>query len=568
MKVLYRAAIALLFTGSLALRQAFPTFAIGTAGHDDLLFVRLAEYLGAGEWLGPYNNLTLAKGAAYSAFMALNQPTGIPLKLAEQALYLCASLYFAATLGSVLRQRLATLACFALLALNPRAWAPDVGGRVVREGLYTSLSLLVLALAIRVFVERRAEPLCEDLRRKWPAMIGLGLAGALYWLTREEGAWLAPSLAVVFLCWLAGTAPRRREARAPRSMALFVAIPLGSFALAVGAVDFVNYKKYGVFRNNDFRSDDFPAAYGALSRISHADWQRYVVFPGDARQKAYAVSDAASELQSFFEGPGGDFWREVACHDTGRTGCREILAGWFMWALRDAVAAAGHYSSAPEAWQFHLRLAREVNDACERGAIACGPPLASLVPRWHEDYLRPVLRACGSVFVSLISLGDVKARIAPSIGNEEELERFRRMTHGRLASPGDVAWNGIRQRTAGAIAEVQKRLTFFAVPLAMLGWIVLLAWSAAKRRWHPGHVVAAALAAAIATRVALLGFLDATSIPFNTLYLSPVVPITLAFAPFIAFLAVALRRDAGHASASAAPSTASHAQAAPASSYE
>src|SRR5258708_2036504 len=355
------------------------------------------------------------------------------------------------------------------------AWAPEVGGRVVREGLYTSLSLLVLALAIRVFVERRAEPLCEDLRRKWPAMIGLGLAGALYWLTREEGAWLAPSLAVPFLCWLARPAPRRREARAPRSMALFVAIPLGSFALAVGAVDFVNYKKYGVFRNNDFRSDDFPAAYGALSRISHADWQRYVVFPGDARQKAYAVSDAASELQSFFEGPGGDFWREVACHDTGRTGCREILAGWFMWALRDAVAAAGHYSSAPEAWQFHLRLAREVNDACERGAIACGPPLASLVPRWHEDYLRPVLRACGSVFVSLISLGDVKARIAPSIGNEEELERFRRMTHGRLASPGDVAWNGIRQRTAGAIAEGQQGPTFFAVPPALLRRIVLLA---------------------------------------------------------------------------------------------
>jgi uncharacterized RDD family membrane protein YckC len=60
-----------------------------------------------------------------------------------------------------------------------------------------------------------------------------------------------------------------------------------------------------------------------------------------------------------------------------------------------------------------------------------------------------------------------------------------------------------------------------------------------KRRWHPGHAVAAALVAAIAVRVALVAFLDATSIPYSPLYLLPVAPMALAFAPFIAFLAIA-----------------------------
>src|SRR5260221_10233253 len=98
-----------------------------------------------------------------------------------------------------------------------------MGGRVVREGLYTSLSLLVLALAIRAFVTPRAALLREDLGRKRLALIGLGLAGALYWLTREEGAWLVPSLATLFVYWLAPSVRRRDEEQAVRTIAPFVA---------------------------------------------------------------------------------------------------------------------------------------------------------------------------------------------------------------------------------------------------------------------------------------------------------------------------------------------------------
>jgi hypothetical protein len=45
-------------------------YALGSAGHDDHLFIQLAEYLVNGDWLGPYNQLTLAKGAAYPLFIA------------------------------------------------------------------------------------------------------------------------------------------------------------------------------------------------------------------------------------------------------------------------------------------------------------------------------------------------------------------------------------------------------------------------------------------------------------------------------------------------------------------
>src|SRR5215831_11380444 len=80
---------------SVWLRMGVPVYAIGWARHDDALFVQLAYYLGAGRWLGPYDQLTLAKGMAYPAFIVAAFGIGIPLKIAEHILYL-ASCAFAA----------------------------------------------------------------------------------------------------------------------------------------------------------------------------------------------------------------------------------------------------------------------------------------------------------------------------------------------------------------------------------------------------------------------------------------------------------------------------------------
>jgi hypothetical protein len=554
---------------SLWLRQAFPIFAIGSAGHDDLLFVRLAANLGAGQWLGPYDNLTMAKGAAYSFFLLGNHFTGLPLKITEQIVYLSVSLYFSTTIGTLFRSRAATLFCFALLAFNPVFWSPDAGGRVVREGLYLSLSLLLITTSIRVFVLKYAASLKEDLHAKLPVLIGFGLTGGVYWLTREEGVWLAPSVFLMAASWFVFNFRPASSGETKThyvNMLIFLATPVIAFSLVVGIINTINYYKYGRFQNNEFRSADFQAAYGALSRIEHAHWIRYVVFPKDAREKAYSVSASARELKPFFEGEGGERWRKAGCEQTGRTPCPEILAGWFMWALRDAVAAAGHYRNPSEARAFYRRLEHEVNAACDHGDILCGSKNNSLVPPWHPEYFAETLVASRMVFSNLITLGHTPVRIEPSFGSEQQLALFRLITNGPLASREDVCSgsvtykgigvsqyghcsprNRIRLKVAEEIARFQGTLTTVAVPGAIFIWAVLLVVSVVRRRWHPGHIVVTALIAAIAARVILLGFLEATSIPFNMLYLSPVVPMALALAPCVIFLGITLgNNEEGH----------------------
>lgn len=538
MKVAFAAGAILL--ASLALRAAVPIAAIANAAHDDALFVKLAAHIAAGDWLGPYDNLTHAKGAAFPAFIALVSFTGVSLKVAEHAVYLSGCVAFAWVAARLLRSKVAGLTCLAVLAFNPVAWSAVAGGRVVREGLYAALSLWIVALAAHAFLGRDAPP-------RWGSLAALGFVGGLFWLTREEGAWLAPSLALIVLAWLLGQWRELREGRAawawqPRLAQL--GVPAFAFATVVVAVDLANYVHYGVFRNNDFRSRDFVQAYAALSRIAHESPRPYVLFPADARQKAYAASPAARELAPAFEGVVGENWRAVGCQQTGTQPCPEILAGWFMWALRDAVALAGHYGSARDARSYYRRLAREVNAACESGALRCGPRSDSLVPPWRPEYAARIVEETLDVVKALATLGNMTVRLLPSVGNERERLFFARMTNDRQAHPDDLnRLDPGLMTVAEGIARAQVAAMpwlFAAAFVASLG-TAIAAWR--QRRWHPGLVLLAALWVAVAMRVGLLGFLAATSIPANhLLYLTPVFPMALVLIPFSLFQALDLRR--------------------------
>jgi hypothetical protein len=392
---------------SLWLRSVVPVFVIATS-HDDFLFVKLAYYLGAGRWLGAFDNLTLAKGMGYPIFILTSFLAGVPLKLAEHAAYLAA-----AGIAAWLVQRLTTyrwlaFTLFALLAFNPVLWHPQLA-RVIREGLYISLSFAVIMLAA-----------CAAARKQSPTpairgllLIALGLVGALYWLTREEGVWLAPALALL----LAAAAIRAwRERKHIGSASTLAAVRTGAactlvlavFAMPVCTVYAMNYWHYGAAILTEFQSLSFQAGYGALARIRHQNWQRYVVFPKDVREQAYAVSAAASELRPALDGATGETWRERGCVQTGINPCPEILGGWFMWALRDAVAQAGHYTSAQEALTFYDRIAVEINGACRDGRLTCEAAGVSIFPPWRTHY-----------FVDALARGPALMRLLTGFGRCE-----------------------------------------------------------------------------------------------------------------------------------------------------
>lgn len=531
---------------SLWFRAEFPIFAL-MAPLDDFLFIKLAGKIGMGEWLGPYDHTMLAKGIGYSVFILFNKLTGLPLKISEHLLYLACGWFAATTVARMSGRNWLLPWVFTVVAFSPVPWMIEGGARVVRESLYQTLGVAIVFLAAWY---------CLKPERNVRLGLALGLIVGWYWLTREEGIWLIPSLSVVVLAWLA-TGYRRlrnslyRGSLAPvawREIHFAILPPLAGFLLPVLVVNSINFAYYGVFRNNELRSGPFSAAYGALARIQHDEWKRYVVFPRDARQRAYAASAAARELRPYLEGSLGQSWKDSSRNYPKPWGCpqepaacnEEILSGWFLWALRDAVSAAGYYRSAHAADTFYRRLADEINGACDTGYIPCRPLHASLAPVWRTHYLVDSVEASWSVLTTLIAFNKGQVGVSASPISVREADIFRSATNSRISGFGkdgeksetvDPTHTRVRLSQAIAASYAAASPPLFALALASYLFL-LVAHLRVKSANVPAHsiVILTALLVAVLSRVGLLGFLEATSIPSNNmLYLLPAVPFYLLF---------------------------------------
>lgn len=141
---------------SLWIRTGVPAYIIAGARYDDQLFIRLARFILIGQWLGPFDNTTLVKGVGYPIFAALAFAMGVPLKMAETVLYIATSIAGASLVVRLSRSHLIGAVLFLALVLNPVLWGNELA-RVIREGIYVSLTLLsVLSAVVLIVAEARS----------------------------------------------------------------------------------------------------------------------------------------------------------------------------------------------------------------------------------------------------------------------------------------------------------------------------------------------------------------------------------------------------------------------------
>ena len=394
--------------------------AIGPSPHDDHLYLDMAKRLLSGEWLGAYNHMTLAKGPFYAIWIAASFGLGIPLLVTQHLLYAAACAVFVAALAPALRGTLARTVLFAVLFFNPATFADPVGTRVLREGVYPALTLLVLgcALAIPLRGER-------PIRSNAPWAVGLGTSLAALWLCREERIWIVPALFFVAV-WAAVKVSSQR-----RTVILLGAGVVAVFVALVGAVVVKNWSHYGVPVITEFTEGQMPDAYAALGRVRHAAERPRIPLPAETRLRIYAVSPLFAELQPFMEGNLGRDWSKVGCDAVGV--CDDIAAGWLMWALRDAAAAAGHYRDAGTAARYWAGVRDEVASACRDGRLACGGFSLGFLPPMRLAYLAAFPGTFLHGVAAVASFQDMAVHPSPSIGPDPFLVDFRDLTRARLA---------------------------------------------------------------------------------------------------------------------------------------
>lgn len=421
-----RAALAAIIAVKLWLVCAQPVVAIGGAGHDDRLYLELARQLIEGNWLGSYSQFTLMKGPMYSFFIAGTFLLGIPLPLAQHLLYLGACLVLLKALRPLLRHNWQECLLFLLLAWQPMSYELPVLGRVLRQNIYTPTVLLLFA-GLCALETRRNSP--AALRAGWGLLLGLSFAAL--WLTREESVWCLPAIVLL----IAAAAWRGWRAQVTPLL-----VAAGSGLLVIGGVSFLNYRHYQWFGTVEFRAPEFAAAYGALQRPITTEEIPYVSVTRTMRLRLYEVSPAFAELRPSLEGDNGLAWANASSGHTGLDATqREIAGGWFMWALRDAVAAAGHAGSARDALAFYGRIADEVNRACDEDRLgAVRPRRDTLMPPWRAEHSHRLRRDFPDYLFYFLSFRGFSARADQSFGPAGALMLFRDFTRWHLAPSVDA----------------------------------------------------------------------------------------------------------------------------------
>ena len=510
------AASAALVIGKLWLVGGQTVLANGWAGHDDRLFLELARHILRGEWLGPYSQFTLMKGPAYPLFVAGNFLTGVPLFTAQHLFYAGACGLLVLALQPLLSARWLRFGLFATLLFNPMTYETVVHGRVLRQNIYHSLALCALAGLVALYARRsaRARHLIA-----WAALAGVALAA--FWLTREEGVWLLPLVGLVWLIlfwqlWRERPADRRLRA------AVYV-LPAVLWLGDIGLVCTLNSAYYGWFGTVEFKAKEFKDAYGALCRVTPKEWSPNIPVRREVRERIYAVSPAFAELRPQFEGALGEGWAGAGGNWVGLpTSQHEIGAGWFMWALRDAVIAVGHNRSAAEVLAFYGRVAREVNAACEDGRLAAGPPHSGFLPPWRPLYTQRLAGSFAKTAGYFLTFDGFVAESQPSTGTLDSLVLFQDLSRDRLspipgtgaAVPPQQRWlDRLRVRILTGIGRLYQGLVVPAAVGAALAFLAGTVLAAKRRRLDFWFVLNLGLIGACLAMVLINALVDATSFP-------------------------------------------------------
>jgi hypothetical protein len=497
-----------------------PLAVYGSAAHDDALYVGQADAIRHGQWLGPFNEVTLSKGPIYSLFLAVVGASGFRLEIAQTLFHAGACLLLVIALTPLLPRSGVQFLLLGALLFDPHTLSVEVVGRTLRSGIQPALTLLTLAGFIGLALRSRETP-----RRLlgWSCLAGFALSG--FWFCREEGIWLLPSLVLVCTAAVAsflGSGSRRVWPKAACLM-----LPFGMWWASEWALRLVNWHFYEAPISMDVKDGNFPRAYGALVRITPRESIPLVPVSKETRLRAYAFSPAFKELEPLLEGPLGDGWSQPGWEGVSHPRAKKEMRGWFQWAIRQAAAQTGHYQSARTANEYWGRVADEINAACDRGDLDAGPRRDGFLPRWDSSHWPDIRDSWSRAVDVVIQFAGFGLQLNPSDATPAQYALFSRVTHEKPSDghPPDSLAKQARAEIFHVYNAWGRWLTFAAIGATGLAVVQ----AARRKSGLPEVLVLLALLGGALALTVIVALVNATAFPaINGSYLSPTSPLVIA----------------------------------------
>lgn len=531
--VLFWVLLVVLIAGRLVLASCQDVYVwIDGAPLDDELMFRAAQSITAGNWLGAYDYLTLSKQMFFAVWLAFLHLLGVPYLMGGQLLMCGAALAAAFALAPVLPRRWMRLAVFGLLAYSPAA-AASFTLRVYRDNIFPALCLYAFAGFIGVAL-RCAGPVRRQLG--WLVMAGLGMG--LAWITREDGMWLLPFAVVAVIATAVAVLRLPGLARRGGRVAV-LAVPFALTAVCVNLICLLNWQHYRLWATSDFSTGAFAEAFGAMTRVTHEDWDPLVAVPADVREKLYDQVPELAQLEYWLEEDEKfrDAW-------IGRPD-GDYQTGGFYWALRRAAQYEGWYETPQTAAEHWQAVADRINELCDSGQLPCDlPRRSSTTAPIRAEYVGPVLAEGLHSFWYAATFQDCAPYYADqrSLGQPEDLAVYHEYlgctTNDAAQAGTDLPYYHPLRMLVYKAFEALRLLYAVALPLALAAALarqLYLGWGMLRRRSADGLLLWLALAGVLAMallRCFMIAFVEVSSFNIGTyvMYLSTVHPLLLLYA--------------------------------------
>lgn len=382
---------------------------------DDGLFMKIGYQIANGNWLGPYSQMTLAKGPGYPIFLAINSWLGFPVTLTMTLLYVFACALMARTLLDLGMNRYIVFITFIVILFHPEL----TPSRIIRDSIYPALTLIVVSGVIHLIFTPQHQKI------NFSRILLFGICFGFFWVTREEGIWIVPSmllmLAIKFF-------QLKKQNITVNYLLARIAIFSFSALIFIWLIALTNNFIYGRFEVVDIKGTAFSQANDILNSVDVGDEVPRIPVSFKKRQKIYEVSPTFLQLKDYFEVTGKG-WTEHGCRIYPET-CGDYAGGWWMWAFRDAVASKGYYDSPIRAADFYNKITKEVEEACRSGVIKCHRNIIPFIPNISltQLFLVPGKMVEGLKVATLQSGSSTKSHGNPSSEGMDLMQIFLRQS--------------------------------------------------------------------------------------------------------------------------------------------
>jgi hypothetical protein len=328
--------------------------------------------------------------------------TGLNLRLAEDLLYVCASLVFLTALRLYFKNRIAVLVGFLIVLFNPMTFS-STWTDMLRQSFYLSITLLFLSSLLAI--NKYATSVTNKVSTKsisWSLLCGSALGIA--WITREESIWMVFTL-MPLIGYILYRSIKGKTLKPLTSILIIVAVSAAIPAL----ISAINYKKYGYFGVVDIKEKQFSRAWdGVLSlNTSKSDW--YMHFNQETKEKMLAISPDTRILILDLLNSDGEYKR----------GYRGISGGRGIWKFRSAAAHTGAYENFDSTRQYFKGIADDIESYCDLEPNSCVKPIASKL-LWKDSHLAAFIPMVYKTLSQLTNLA--YESYAPKLRTEKNLK--------------------------------------------------------------------------------------------------------------------------------------------------